>query len=261
MSYLSTRFFNTLLHTVPSKKDRQALREHVNQVNAKYFGNGLNPGKLHAYFADLMGASNANKLTEQLTTNTLPIVTPLDTFNYVIKATRTLEQYMLFSPNLTQDTRHPSVLMVFPITEFTTTGIEDSPENNRFFLALSVTVSVSMSTGKLDVMAEQIIWDTTDETNTDISYGWDMRNGLEDYLCDDNEMGYGALLTRHPRPSAIGLLGYQVSWDKQSHEQDFFSAASFALMKELVQALSRVGELTSLPAQSDAHEVFRLVTA
>jgi hypothetical protein len=261
MSYLSTRFFNTLLHTVPSKKEQQALREHFNQVNAKYFGNGLNPGKLHAYFADLMGASNANRLTEQLKTTPLLLATPSNTFEHVIEAVMTLEKYMLFAPNVMQDARHPSVLMVFPITEFTTTGIEDSPENNRFFLALSVTVSVSVSTGKVDVVAEQIIWDTTDETNTDISYGWDMRNGLENYLCDDNEMGYGALLTRQPTPSAIGLLGYQVSWDKQSHEQDFFSAASFALMKELVQALSRVGGLTSLPAQSDAHEVFRLVTA
>jgi len=59
-------FFTTLVNALRTKDDAKALRQHMNDVNAKHFGNTQKPAKLFAYFADMMGTSNANKLSALL---------------------------------------------------------------------------------------------------------------------------------------------------------------------------------------------------
>lgn len=260
MSYLSNRFFNALTSSINSSAEVKSLKEHINQVNAQYFGNGLKASRLHAYFADLMGTQNANKLTQQIKGAVDVKRTPLELFAFIVDTTQSLKHYCLNRPNILMDDRHPSILMVVPIIEFKTTGIEDSPENNRFFLALSISISVSVATGKVDIVAEQIIWDIEDDSTTDISLAWDMRNGLHDYLQEDNEMGYGELVERKVTPIARDLIGCDVLFRSFTQEQDAFLQAAFAVSREIAGALSVASPLQSMPVDAEVHEIFRLAS-
>lgn len=253
---IAKQFFTTLINTARHTDDAKALRAHMNAVNARHFGNGLKPAKLFAYFADMMGTANANKLTallddelskrstdtvEKLNAALTPMMSVVADFGNAGRVVGRQEPISHW-------------LMSVPFLTIKTTGSNDDPECDTYHLGVDLWVEYAKASNIVLVDATLRLYDT--EMNAyDLSYDMEILTpeDLLRYFSDDLEMGFGEIkdITLHE-----GVLRFFPVAPTLQYSSPLLSFLIYGLCQHLLGEISGVCSLSVKDVDRATHQFF-----
>ncbi len=243
-------FFTTLVNALRTKDDAKALRQHMNDVNAKHFGNTQKPAKLFAYFADMMGTSNANKLSalldEKVSDNFDDPATSISTLlsPMMSRVARVGEVGRVISGS----DPAPSWFMNLPLLTIKTTGYTDDPEKTTCYLGVIINVEYSRAFGKLIVDATLALFDDADLSACDIGYEVELetQNDITEYFSSEMEMGFGQAtsISLHEGGKLFSSLTGLTTSTFDEGDEPIIPFLVNGIGHELIRTLSPVCDLT-----------------
>ena len=243
-------FFTTLVNALRTKDDAKALRQHMNDVNAKHFGNTQKPAKLFAYFADMMGTSNANRLSalldEKVSDNFDDPASFIDVLLTPImsRAARVGEVGRVISGS----DPVPCWFINLPLLTIKTTGYSDYPEKTTCYLGVIINVEYSRALGKLIVDATLALFDDTDLSACDIGYEVELetQNDITEYFSSEMEMGFGQAtsISLHEGGKLFSSLTGLTTSTFDEGDEPIIPFLVNGIGHELIRTLSPVCDLT-----------------
>lgn len=248
---VARHFFTALTRTLRTTDDAKSLRQHLNTVNARHFGNGLKPAKLFAYFADLMGTANANKLTALLAAHTGPFDPAQDVVSRIDAALAHLmahaAEYGKCGRARSENDPLPVWHMAIPLMTVTTTGNPDTPSQHQYYIGLAIEVSYSHQYERLIVDATLKLYDM-DMVDFELSYECDFISlaDIELYFSEAMEMGFGELRNVTLAPGVNALLP-AIHFNTKTHTDTPFNPVllllTYGVTTQLLEALSPIATL------------------
>lgn len=263
MTTVTTRFFESLLNTISNESDAKAIKDHLNAVNTKYFGNPLKASKAFQYFTDLMGTRNSQALSKVLK----EAVGPFDQSVPLHERVGTAIEQAGFIPTqsgwskITYDPKEfYTEIYRFPLAHATTDGTEDGETSFTFSMLLYFKVTpdngneieITAALGMYN--AEMGIIELPQEYNISDDFGG-VDAMFDSYI--DAEVGaersdYGSLESMEASDAITQLLGVRHS---MSSEDNFWAMVSGIMLSHVTQALSPVADGFALVQDDDDQPV------
>tara|TARA_Y100000310_G_scaffold334460_1_gene414306 strand:+ start:6021 stop:6830 length:810 start_codon:yes stop_codon:yes gene_type:complete len=260
MKAAAQRFFRALTQTVTSTEDVRDIKTHINQVNARYFGNGLGANKMHSYLCNLLGSEQANKLSDNIMTQAgeltaLPLNEQLDALlGELLSPLNSAGRGDTYIHNEDEISRIFYLPLITLNTKDGDAGINE--------LELRLEVKLDTTATRICIRGRFVLWqpDTKDNSEgpDDLLYGWDISEGIDGYFATAGEKGYGRLVSIKASPYAVGTAGFTPRLTTGSNEYPYLVQMSGLYMQKIILALHALADMTPdyHLHDDDEHEVF-----
>jgi hypothetical protein len=236
---INNKLFQAFTSVIQSEDEIKELKQHINTINADFFGNGLNASKNDVYLSKLFGFNNANTMSNSITKK---ISSSEELIKYIYKNKETLFNE-ISSPFDEVFVDYITSLNV-PILKIQAKDFESSVKRT---FEITIIVTFSKVESQLNMTHELYVYDLDEDELYEMPQNWDLKRANLTYIIEEY-FEFGKVIYKEITVEGFHVFDEALRYRFDSNTEDFIlvNALSSGINTFIVDKLYPITKIKSV---------------